>query len=434
MSTTRRSFLLSTSAAVAAASLSRGSTAHAAPSETVRVGLIGCGGRGPGVAQNFAKSEGAKVVAVCDPDSNRLGKVAERFSAELAVGDFRRLLDDKSIDAVIVATPDHWHAPAAILACEAGKHVYVEKPCSHNLREGRLLVEAAKRNRSIVQHGTQSRSNPLIIQAIKLLRDGAIGDVLIAKAWNVQRRANIGRMQPSQPPAGVDYDTWVGPAEMVPFQKNRFHYNWHWWHNFGTGDAGNDGAHELDIARWGLGVETHPTRIIGLGGKYFHDDDQEFPDTQTVVFEYPGDGRVGSQRQLVWEMRLWSTNYPFNVDTGVEFYGTKGRLFASKRGKLEVFGERNERIATPKPTEPAQEHAHQQDLIDAVKAGRKPNAEIEIGHLSASLCHLANISTRIARTVQFDPAREQVVGDDQAAALLSRKYRTEGHWAVPRGV
>ena len=171
-----------------------------------------------------------------------------------------------------------------------------------------------------------------------------IGDVLMAKAWNVQTRGNIGHKTPSDPPPGVDYDAWVGPAEFLPYQENRFHYNWHWWYNFGTGDIGNDGTHEIDYARWGLGVEGLPSTVTGLGGKYFHDDDQEYPDTATCAFEWPGDGAVGNRRQLIFEMRLWSTNYPYNCDSGAEFYGTEGRLFVSKRGKLEVYGPRNQRI------------------------------------------------------------------------------------------
>jgi predicted dehydrogenase len=185
--------------------------------------------------------------------------------AKHAVSDLRRVLDDRTVDAVVVATPDHWHAPIAIMACEAGKHVYVEKPQSHNLRESRLLVDAARRNKVVVQHGTQSRSSPLIAGAVQMLREGVIGDVLVAKAWNIQRRGNIGRAAPSDPPPGLDYDLWVGPAEWMPFQKNRFHYDWHWWYNFGTGDIGNDGTHEIDYARWGLGVEGLPTTVTGRG-------------------------------------------------------------------------------------------------------------------------------------------------------------------------
>lgn len=399
------------------------SSAVRGAAERVRVGLIGCGGQGSGLGSRFADlGTSAQLVAVCDPDRSRLEKARAALGASITETDFRRLLDNHQIDAVIVATPDHWHAPAAIMACDAGKHVYVEKPCSHNLREGRLLVEAAIRNKVVVQHGTQSRSNPLIADAMQMLREGVIGDVLMARAWNVQRRGNIGHKMPTAVPEGVDYDQWVGPAEMMPYQENRFHYNWHWWFNFGTGDTGNDGAHELDIARWGLGIETHPSRITAAGGKYFHDDDQQFPDTQTAIFEYPGDGTVGSRKQLIWEMRLWSTNYPYNVDSGIEFHGPKGKLFVSKRGKLELMNDRNEKVAEPKPTQSVSLPAshHQQDFIDAIRQGRRPNAEISIGHLSASLCHLANVATRAGRSLQFDPQSETVTGDAEATALLYR--------------
>ncbi|NQU22595.1 MAG: Gfo/Idh/MocA family oxidoreductase, partial [Candidatus Nealsonbacteria bacterium] len=244
---TRRSFLKKTAAAATFGLAATGRAAGA--NERVVVGLIGCGGRGPGVAAAMGN-----VGFVCDPDAKRAAAAAKKFNVASgrAVTDMRRIFDDKSVDAVIVATPDHWHAPAAIAACEAGKHVYVEKPSSHNFRESRLLLDAARRNDVVVQHGTQSRSNPLIVGAMQMLREGVIGDVLVAKAWNVQRRRNIGHQQPSDPPDGVDYDTWVGPAQFVPFQRNRFHYDWHWWYNFGTGDVGNDGTHEIDYARWGL--------------------------------------------------------------------------------------------------------------------------------------------------------------------------------------
>jgi len=340
---------------------------------------------------------------------------------------------DQSIDAVLVATPDHWHAPASILALDAGKHVYVEKPCSHNLREGRLLVEAARRNKRVVQHGTQSRSSNLIADGIQLLREGIIGDVLMAKAWNVQRRANIGHAKPGKTPAGLDYDLWIGPAPFVPYQKNRAHYTWHWWHAFGTGDMGNDGVHELDYARWGLGVQKHPSRISALGGKLFFDDDQQFPDTLQVVFEYPDDGRIGNKKMLIFEMRIWSPASPFNVDNGVEFYGTKGRMMLTKRGKMLVYGERNRRIQPKLKAAPADRMNHQADFLNAIRTDRAPNAEIGIGHLSASLCHLGNISARIGRTLTFDPAKETFSGDDDANRLLSRTYRKD-HWAIPRGV
>jgi predicted dehydrogenase len=347
----------------------------------------------------------------------------------------RRIFDEKSVDAVFISTPDHWHAPAAIMACNAGKHVYVEKPCSHNVREGRLLVEAARRNKVVVQHGTQNRSNPFVANAIQLLREGIIGDVLVAKAWNVQRRRNIGRQQPTDPPPHVDYDLWVGPAEWEPYQENRFHYHWHWTYNFGTGGSGGDGPHEIDYTRWGLGVETHPSRVAAQGGIYYFDDDRDHCDTQMALFEYPGDGAVGNQRQLIYEQRLWSTNFPFNVDSGAEYYGTNGKMFLSKRGKLEILGERNRKIENAKPKEPpALTGNHIEDFFEAIRTGRKPAADIEIGHLSATIGHLANIATRVGRALDFDPETEQIRGDEEASQLLSRRYRADGHWAIPEGV
>ena len=407
---------------------------HAAgANDRIVLGVIGCGSRGSGLVRGFTGLRGAKIAYICDPDSKRRDKVKMDVKADHAVGDLRKILDDKTLDAVLIATPDHWHAPAAILACETGKHVYVEKPCSHNMREGRLLLDAARRNKVVVQHGTQCRSRGLVAEAIQLLHEGVIGEVLAAKAWNIQRRGNIGHEQPSDPPPEVDYDTWVGPAEYMPFQKNRFHYNWRWWRNFGSGDIGNDGMHELDYARWGLGVEGLPTTVAALGGKYFHDDDQQFPDTASCVFEWPGDGRVGSRRQLIFEMRLWSTNYPHNTDSGAEFYGTKGQLFVSKRGKIQVLSERNRRIEV-KPKNPPKLLSHLEDFIDSIRNNRRPNADIEIGYHSASLAHLANIAVRLGRSLQLDTQKETIVGDEQANRLLARTYRKEGHWAIPQDV
>ena len=431
----RRTFIKQTGLGVAgtAAVHWAGTVRAAGANQELVMGAIGCGGQGTHLATSFAQRENVRVAYVCDPDRGRAIATAKKVeeaggTAPVIVSDLRRILDDRSIDAVTVATPDHWHAPAAILACDAGKHVYVEKPCAHNLREGRLLVEAARRNDRVVQHGTQSRSLPVIVAAIRLVREGAIGDVLVARAWNIQRRANIGHASPGEAPGGLDYAMWLGPAPYVPYQSNRLHYNWHWWYDFGTGDMGNDGVHELDYARWGLGVETHPTSVSALGGKYFFDDDQQFPDTQQVAFEYPGDGRPGSRRMLIYEQRLWSTNYPNNVDNGVEFIGTKGKLFVTKRGKLQIWGERNKARETPAELPDILDH--HADFLEAIRGSRRSVADIEIGHLSASLCHLGNIATRLGRSLRFDAAGERFTDDDEANRLLARTYR-DGHWAVP---
>ena len=427
----RRRFLKSTTVLGAATASTAIAVRRArAANRRVRLALIGCGGRGTGIAQDFARLPNVEFAYVCDADDSRAANAVNRLSSQpRPVKDFRRALGDKSVDGVIVATPDHWHSPAAILATEAGKHVYVEKPCSHNIREGRLLVEAARRNRRLVQHGTQSRSHDLIVQAIQMLRDGAIGDVLMAKAWNVQRRQQIGHSSPTQPPAGLDYDLWVGPAPMVPFRPNCFHYTWHWWYNFGTGDMGNDGVHELDIARWGLGVQTHPTTIAAVAGKLSFEDDQQFPDTQYVAFDYPEVGQSTQRKQLIFEMRLWSRYGLEGVDNGNAFYGTKGWMLVSKRGILKLFDERNR--PQPIKTERPKLTNHFQNFIDAIRGDAELRAEIEVGHRSATLCHLGNIAARCGRSLEFDPTQERIIGDEAAQALVGREYRQGGHWGVP---
>jgi hypothetical protein len=275
----------------------------------------------------------------------------------------------------------------------------------------------------------------VVRHGIDLLRGGAIGKVMAAKAWNVQQRGSIGKASPSDPPAGFDYDQWLGPAPAMPYQSNRHHYTWHWWHALGTGDMGNDGVHELDIARWGLGVETHPTRVAGLGGKYAFDDDQQFPDTQYCVFEWdgasPNNGKVGGKRQLIFEQRIWSPYVQEGYENGNAFYGTKGMLVLGKSGGFQVFGPRNKpgEKGSGSPDLPA----HHQDFLDCVRSGSRPHADVEEGHLSAVLVHLGNIACRVGRTLNVDPAGETIAGDDEANKLVRRAYR-EGHWAVPKGV
>ncbi|MCA9092785.1 MAG: Gfo/Idh/MocA family oxidoreductase [Planctomycetaceae bacterium] len=425
----RREFL--GTAALTSAAVMRGAAA-ASPNDKVVVAVIGLGGQGKGHVGSYSGLPNVEVAYVCDLDEARLAEGNKIAPNAKPVSDLRKILDDKSVDAVSIATPDHWHTPAALLALQAGKHVYVEKPCCHNVREGRMLVDAAKKAGKIVQHGTQSRSAPFIQAGIKMLREGLIGEILIARAWNVQFRGNIGKAQPTNPPQGFDYDNWVGPAPFVPFQSNRAHYTWHWWYDFGTGDAGNDGVHEIDIARWGLGVETHPSSVAAVGGKYFHDDDQQFPDTMTAAFEYPGDGAVGHRRQLTFEMRLWSTYYPNNIDNGNEFLGTKGRMLLTKRGKLEVFDGKSKRIDVDLPEDKSVGiRPHQLNFVEGIRTGSPVNADAMTGHLSSALPHLGNIACRVGRSYEFDPVKEEIIGDEEANRLLGRSYR-EGHWGTPK--
>ena len=432
--TNRRTFIHQTGISLAgAATLSLTNWTRAASANTrQRVALIGCGGRGLSVAGTFAAQSDTELVYVCDPHQGRLAEAAKRFNSVKLIDDFRRILDDKSIDAVIHATPVHWHAPGTILACDAGKHVYVEKPCSHNLREGRLMVDAARRNKRVVQHGTQSRSTSTTAAGVRLLREGIIGDVLIAKAWNIQRRSGSGRGTPIEPPAELDYGLWLGPVPTVPFHGNTFS-GWNWLRHFGTGEIGNDGVHDIDYARWGLGVKTHPTNIAGIGGRYVYDDGAEFPDTQQVQFEFPAKDSSDVSRILVYEERLWSTNYPHDCDSGVEFYGTKGQMFLSRRGKIEVLLDGNRPKDLAVPLKKQDDVAHVADFLGAIRNDRLPNADIEIGHLTSSLCHLGNIAIRLRRSLRFDPKSEQFPDDAEANGLLKRSYQA-GHWATPLSV
>jgi predicted dehydrogenase len=400
------------------------------------MGWIGCGGQAKNLLRVFAEQPDVAVTFVCDPEASRAAEAAQivessQGKAPRVVSDMREVLDDKSVDAVCVATPDHWHAPATILACDAGKHVYVEKPCSHNIREGRLMIDAARRNKRVVQVGTQSRSSPAVIEAIDLLRAGAIGDILVAKVWNSQRRRDIGHGSPGPQPDGFDYDLWIGPAPMVPFQANRIHYGWHWWYDFGTGDMGNDGVHDIDIGRWGLGVDTHPAVVTALGGKFYFDDDQQFPDTQYVVFDYPGDGHVGHRKQLIYEQRIWSPYRQESFENGNAFYGTEGMLLLGKGDGWKLFGPKNQLRQSQEKS--GMGLPHYRDFLSAIRDDRRPHADIETAHLSTALCHLGNIGTRVGQTLHFDPQTEQFVGNDQANALIRRPYR-DGHWAVPKGV
>jgi len=421
--TSRREFLVQ--AGVASVALGAAPQAN----DRITVGVIGCGGMGTSHAKTLAARKDVSIAYVCDPDSTRAAAAAKAVEAltgkaPAAVPDLRKVLDDKAVDAVWIATCDHWHAPAAILAADAGKHVYVEKPCSHNVREGRLMIEAARRNKKVMQVGTQRRSSEFAQKAVQALREGVIGEVLVAKVWNSQLRRNIGRAKPGEAPKHLDFDLWTGPAPARPYQSNLLHYNWHWFFDFGTGDMGNDGVHQIDVARWGLGVETHPTSAAALGGKYFFDDDQQFPDTQYAVFEY------GGKKQLVYEQRIWSPYSQEGEDNGNAFYGTKGMMTLGRAG-WQVFGPKNEPGPSMKGTlglEP-----HHSNFLGCIKSGARPAADIEINHLSSTLCHLGNLAARLGRTLRFDPDREQVLGDEEANRLVRRTYR-DGHWAAPKGI
>ncbi|HEY3969640.1 MAG TPA: Gfo/Idh/MocA family oxidoreductase [Planctomycetaceae bacterium] len=429
----RREFLQQ--AGIGAAIWTAGTTAvQAASGDPLVLGVIGPGGMGMNHTRALASRKDAKIAYVCDVDATRLEAAAKEVEARSgtapkAVNDMRQVFDDRSVDAVFIATPDHWHAPAAVLALAAGKHVYVEKPCCHNVREGRALVEAVRRSGKVLQVGTQSRSTAVVREAIERVRAGEIGDVLVAKAWNSQLRRSIGKTQPTSPPPQLDFEAWLGPVVPVPYRTNLLPAMWRWWYDFGCGDIGNDGVHDIDVAAWGFGVDTHPSTIACLGGKDFFDDDQQFPDTQYAVFEYPVPGK-SARKQFIFEQRIWSPYVQEGYENGAAFYGTNGMLIIGHSVGWKLYGPRNKLIA--EKTGGADLGAHHQNFFDCIRGIQKqPHADVQAGFLSASLVHLANIAARVGRVLQFDPDREQILNDDAANQLLGRKYR-EGHWAIPQ--
>ena len=292
------------------------------------------------------------------------------------------------------------------------------------------MIEAARRNGVVMQVGTQSRSTEHVRRAMQLLAEGAIGEVLVAKAWNSQRRGSLGHQQPSEPPEVLDFDAWVGPAPWQAYQSNLLHGVWRFWHNFGCGDIGNDGVHEIDIARWGLGVDRHPDRIAGLGGKYGFDDDQQFPDTQYCIYEWTTP-ELFHTKQLIFEQRDWSPYVQEGHENGNAFYGTKGMLVLGKKSGWQLFGERNKLIDQAEGS--FHLPPHYDNFLACLRDGGRPHADIEEGHRSAALVHLGNLACRLGRTLRFDPAAEQILDDAEARAGLRRNYR-DGHWAVPEGV
>jgi predicted dehydrogenase len=405
----RRVFVMSSAAVVAGSRIARG----VGPNDRVRVAVIGVTNRGTDLVKEFARQPEAELVAICDVDPATFAKPlkaaeAAGIPAPRTEADFRKILEDKSIDAIAIATPDHWHALMTVMGCQAGKDVYCEKPASHNVVEGRRMIEAARKYGRIVQLGTQRRSMPHIVDAVAYLKSGAIGKVGMARAWIHQQRKSIGKGAPGPVPEGVNYDLWQGPAPDRPFMANRFHYNWHWFWNWGTGEIGNNGIHGVDVARWGLGVDA-PTTVTSGGGKYVFDDDQEVPDTQIVTWDYPG-------TCIVWEHRMWSKHGEEGSDFGIAFYGDAGTLIVDSKGWHVADGPE----AGGKATEG--QAAHVKNFLDCVKARKAPNADIEIGHASTRLCLMGNIAHRLGRKLTWDAATESFGKDAEANALLSREY------------
>jgi predicted dehydrogenase len=380
------------------------------------VAVVGIHGRGRGLAGHFHNTPSVRVVALCDVDRNVLKREVKGFKDRneevTGYNDYRTMLKDKSIDVVVIATPDHWHVPLAAHSVIAGKDVYVEKPLSHTISEGRLLVNLARKYKKIVQHGTQSRSYQSFQKAVEYLQSGKLGKVRMAKAINNQLRGPIGRVPDSPTPPYVNYDLWLGPALKRPFNENRYHYKWHWFWDYGTGDIGNDGIHQIDMARWGLGVKL-PNAVSCSGTQLFYDDDHQTPDTQIATFEY-------DDVYLMYEMRLWTPYKLEGHDNGNVFYCDNGTMSIGRKGWQVTFKD-----GSKGPGAPRRRDTHILNFINAVRSRKAAdlNADVEAGHCSATLCHMANIAMRVGRRLKFDTGREQFIEDAQANTYLTKQYR-----------
>ena len=425
----RRRFLKK-SAAVAAGLMVGASTvkkgfAKNSPNDTINIAQVGIRGQGK-VYRRYCVMPGINLAAICDIDErlfpDAVAYVKEKTGKNVkTVVDFRDLLDDKDIDAFYLSTPNHWHALHTIWACQAGKDVYVQKPCSYTVDEGRKMVEAARKYNCVVQVGTQRRSSPLFREAIKLLNDGYLGEIYMAKGLCYKPRVSIGHTKDGPIPKGVHWDIFLGPAPYRPFNENRFHYKWHWFWDTGNGDIGNQGAHEMDIARWGMNKRVHPVGIQCAGNYFAYDSDQETANTQIAIFEYE-DGKL-----LQFEVRGLPTNAEDGVKVGNLFYGSEGWMHLDRAGGCKTyFGRKNEpgKSLSSEDFEGKGEE-HFENFIRCVRSRRweELNAEILDGHMSATLCHLANISYRVGRKLTFNPYSERFVNDDDANTYVKRVYR-----------
>lgn len=415
----RRDFVLSTAAVTAAvAANSTSAQDRSDPGRVVRVAVMGLS-RGQSLAMDSAKMKNVEVAYVCDVDENRLSSSAKQLqetrggTAPKTTTDFREILRDKQVDALICAAPNHWHGPATIMACKAGKHVYVEKPCSHNPQEGEWMVQAAKQFNRCVQMGTQRRSSAGMQEAMQKLHDGAIGKVHLARCYYNSLRGSIGKGAEADPPKELNYELWQGPAPRRKYRDNVVHYNWHWFWHWGGGELANNGVHGLDICRWGMDVD-YPVRATSSGGRYWFDDDQETPDVQSVCFEFEG------AKQITWDSLSCNRH---GVDFFCCFYGDEGSLEVDSNGEYRVY-DRDDRVVAESDKASGGQAEHLQNFVDAIRANdpQQLNQPIPEGHKSTLLCHLGNIAQRTGRTVNCDPANGHIVGDDEQMGLWQREY------------
>ena len=442
--TNRREFLQASAAAGAAAIATPAIVARAAgANERIHVALVGLGGRMSSHIGSLAvMKDEVDLVAVCDCDDDKLSTAEKRYpdlaGKKLKVfKDQRALFDDKEIDAVSFSTQDHWHALQTIWACQAGKHVYVEKPPTWCISEGRKMVEAARKYKRMVQIGTQNRSSPNVVEGMRKLKEGAIGKLYMGRGMTYKMRGNLGKHRPREVPKGLDWDKWIGPAKMVDYSSFQ-HHRWYWIANFASGDVANQTVHDVDKLRWGLGLDTHPTTVMSLGGRYVpaEDDDADTTNTQAFLCQWAGRNILFS-----FEFRHWYTNseaqmrdkYPFvaeNQCVGEIFFGSEGyMIFPDYSSYYTFLGPKNEpgpfKTAGPGIDWRNESVPHFRNWTSAIRSGKHEDlsADVEEGHLSCSVCHLAKISCKLGRSVHLDPKTERFVNDPEADKFLTREYR-----------
>src|SRR5438046_3635273 len=426
----RRKFLKTASAAGLSLVASPGvSSWLRSPGEKVRVAVMGLNGRGMVLARGFARAAHAEVAYVCDVDSLVLAKGVSAVTgvqgkAPKGLGDFRKALEDKDVDALVIAAPDHWHTPAALLAMQAGKHVYVEKPCGHNPREGELLVEAQRKHQRVVQMGTQQRSAPRSMELMQAIREGIIGKPYLARAWYANTRATIGRGKVAPVPSNLDYELWQGPAPHTPYHDNVIHYNWHWFHRWGTGEICNNGTHEIDVARWALRVD-YPTRVTSTGGRYHFQDDWEFPGAQEACCE----SAVGTTS--IWQRQSCSGLRTYGRERGTAILGTGGSAVVDRDGYT-IYDVKEKVVKSSLAAHPGDAlnlsadddmtAQHIGNFLDAIRTGAALHQPITEGAKSVLLGHLGNIAQSTGRALRIDPASGHITGDDEAMKSWQREY------------
>jgi len=399
--------------------------------DRVHVAVIGVHSRGQAHIRGYANVPNAEVNYVCDVEENALNsgmEQARKFKQNpKAIHDFRDILNNKDLDAISIAMPDHWHTPAAILGCSAGKHVYVEKPCGHNPQEGEMLVDASNKYNRLVQMGNQRRSWPNMIEAMKDIQNGIIGEVHYGSGWYANNRESIGRGKIVSVPDNLDWNLWQGPAPRDNYRDNLVHYNWHWFWNWGTGEACNNGTHEIDCMRWALGVE-YPTKVVSGGGRYFYDDDWQTTDTQSITYEFPG------EKSITWEGRSCNHYPEAGSGRGFKIYGEKGTLVCHGGNEYTVYDNDNNEIKKSQDTNESDtinttgpgarlDAYHFHNFVETIRGEQKLNSPITEGHKSVLLCHLGNIAQRTGNALHCAPNNGgHIINDSEAKDLWGRDY------------